>query len=76
MSRSRNTGNKDLPANLYRDNGDSWRYRHPVTGKFHSMGRDKTAAIRAARKLNSLLIQQVDLVSNVTGKTISFKAFC
>ncbi|MCH7294129.1 phage integrase Arm DNA-binding domain-containing protein [Acinetobacter higginsii] len=76
MSRSRNTGNKDLPANLYRGNGNSWRYRHPVTGKFHSMGCDKTAAIQAARKLNSLLIQEDDLVSNVTGKTISFKDFC
>lgn len=76
MSRSRNSGNKDLPANLYRGNGNSWRYRHPVTGKFHSMGRDKAAAIQAARKLNSLLIQEQDLVSNVTGKTISFKEFC
>lgn len=75
MARSRNKGNKDLPANLYRDNGNSWRYRHPVTGKFHSMGTDKNKAFQAARKLNSMLIQEDDLVSKVTGKTVSFKVF-
>lgn len=76
MSRSRNAGNKDLPANLYRDNGKLWRYRHPETGKFHSMGSNKAIAVQAARKLNSLLIQEEDYVSSVTGKTISFKDFC
>lgn len=76
MSRSRNAGNKDLPANLYKANGKSWRYRHPVTGKFHSMGCNKAIAVQAARKLNSLLIQEEDYVSSVTGKTISFKEFC
>ena len=75
MARSRSKGNKDLPANLYRDNGNSWRYRHPLTGKFHSMGTDKNKAFQAARKLNSILIQEEDIIAKVTGKIITFKDF-
>lgn len=75
MARSRYKGNKDLPANLYKDNGNSWRYRHPITGKYHGMGTDKNKAFQAARKLNSLLIQEDDLVVKVTGKIISFREF-
>ncbi|MDM1757159.1 MULTISPECIES: phage integrase Arm DNA-binding domain-containing protein [Acinetobacter] len=75
MARSRYKGNKDVPANLYRDNGNSWRYRHPLTGKFHSMGTDKNKAFQAARKLNSILIQEEDIIAKVTGKIVTFKDF-
>lgn len=63
--RRKNTG---LPINLYQNNGGkSYRYRHPVTGKFHGMGGDKAAAIAAAKQLNALLMAPSDLVSNVLG---------
>ncbi len=75
MARTRDAGNKDLPANLYRDNGKSWRYRHPITGKFFAMGTDKQKAFQAARKLNSMLIQEESLVDKVLGTNISFKDF-
>ncbi|WP_347460956.1 phage integrase Arm DNA-binding domain-containing protein [Acinetobacter sp. ANC 7454] len=74
MARPRNSKNKDLPANLYRGEGNSWRYRHPVTGKFHAMGSDKAKAVIAARKLNELLIPTEDLVSKVLGG-VYFKDF-
>ena len=45
MSRPRSKRNKDLPVNLYRGEGNSWRYRHPVTGKYHGMGDDKAKAM-------------------------------
>jgi len=67
MARPRKRGNKDMPANLYRGDGNTWRYRHPVTGKFHAMGIDKAKAVAAARKLNDLLTPEVDLVSKVSG---------
>lgn len=76
MSRARNKSNKDLPANLYRNTGQSWRYRHPVTGKFHAMGTDKAKAVQAARKLNTLLLEDDDLISKVAGTVASFKEFC
>lgn len=74
MARPRKKSNKDLPANLYRGEGDSWRYRHPVTGKFHGMGTDKHKACVAARKLNDMLIPQNDLVTNVLGNS-TFEEF-
>ncbi|WHP06879.1 phage integrase Arm DNA-binding domain-containing protein [Acinetobacter corruptisaponis] len=74
MARPRNKKNKDLPANLYRGEGKTWRYRHPVTGKFTNFGNDKNNAINAARKLNDLLIPRTDLVGKVIG-TISFAKF-
>lgn len=67
--RPRSSKNKDLPANLYRnDDGKSFRYRHPIDGTWHGMGTDKTKAIAAANKLNSLLIKTNDLVGAVLGK--------
>lgn len=75
MARTRGAGNKDMPANLYRDNGKSWRYRHPITGVFFSMGTDKAKAFQAARKLNSLLIQEENLVDKVLGTNILFRDF-
>lgn len=74
MARPRNTRNKDLPSNLYRGDGKSWRYRHPVTGKYTNFGIDKSQAINAARKLNDLLTSQTDLVGKVIG-IVSFSTF-
>ena len=62
MVRRRSKSNLDLPVNLYRGSGSAWRYRHPITGKFHGMGTDKQKAIYAARKLNDLLMPADDLV--------------
>lgn len=70
MGRPRKKGNIDIPVNLYRGEGKSWRYRHPKTGKFHAMGNDKNQAIAAARKLNDLLVPTVDLVAKVTGSVM------
>lgn len=72
MARPRKKGNRDIPSNLYRGDGNAWRYRHPKTGKFHSMGTDKNKAIAAARKLNDLLIQDTDLVSKVNGSVLFY----
>lgn len=74
MSRPRAKRNKDLPANLYRGKGTTWRYRHPLTGKYHGMGTDKNKAITAARKLNDMLIPAGDLVSSVIGE-VTFGEF-
>lgn len=74
MSRPRSKRNKDLPLNLYRGDGMLWRYRHPITGKYHGMGDDKAKAIIAARKLNELLVPSIDLVSRVIGE-ITFGTF-
>ncbi|MCV6590673.1 MAG: phage integrase Arm DNA-binding domain-containing protein [Marinobacterium sp.] len=66
--RPRRPKNKALPANLYQNNGGkTYRYRHPVTGKFHGMGTNKAEAIAAAKQLNALLMTPNDLVSNVLG---------
>lgn len=74
MSRPRSKRNKDLPPNLYRSGVSTWRYRHPLTGKFHGMGSDKAKAITAARKLNDLLVPASGLVSSVIGE-ITFGEF-
>ena len=60
----RKSGNQGLPDNLYTVDaaGTRYRYKHPVTGRFHGMGSDRTKAIQAARKLNLLLTSPVDLV--------------
>lgn len=74
MARPRTRKNKDLPPNLYRGGNNTWRYRHPLTGKYHGMGPDKAKAINAARKLNDLLIPATDLVSIVIGE-VNFGEF-
>jgi integrase len=74
MARPRAKRNKDLPPNLYRSGNNTWRYRHPLTGKYHGMGDDKTKAVTAARKLNDILTPATDLVSVVIGE-ITFGEF-
>lgn len=78
VARPRKKGNLDLPLNLYRGDGGAYRYRHPTTGKYHSMGTDKLKAFRAAQKLNDLLIPTPDLVAKVLNdgeEVILFKDF-
>lgn len=74
MARPRAKRNKDLPPNLYRSGNNTWRYRHPLTGKYHGMGDDKAKAVNAARKLNDILTPATDLVSVVMGE-ITFGEF-
>lgn len=64
MGRNRTTG-AGLPDNLYQDGKGYFRYRHPVTRKFHGMGINKTKAVTAAKKLNLLLVEHTDLVQSV-----------
>lgn len=78
MARPRKKGNQDIPLNLYRGDGGAWRYRHPTTGKFYSMGTDKVKAFRAAQKLNDTLIPVPDLVAKVLNdgeEVVLFKDF-
>lgn len=64
--RPRKRNNTALPSNLYTVNGGKqFRYKHPVTGKFHGMGSDRLEAIKAAKQLNSLLMPETDLVARV-----------
>lgn len=35
-----------------------WRYKHPVTGKFHSLGTNEAEAIAIATEANSRLAEQ------------------
>lgn len=56
-----------------------WRYKHPVTGKFHGLGTDEEAAIMIATEANSRLAEQKmsqlliarDKISKATGEGIS-----
>ena len=72
MGRVRKTSRRDWPANLY-PNRDGYKYRHPITRKEHSMGKDKAKAFAAAKKLNALLIPGNDLVGRVLtpGETVA-----
>ncbi len=56
--RPRKKGNRDLPPNLERNTSKGriyYRYRDPRTGKYHSLGRDKEAAVRDAIALNNAI---------------------
>lgn len=56
-----------------------WRYKHPVTGKFHSLGTDEAEAIAIAIEANKRLAEQqtrqimaiTDRISTSKGKAIS-----
>ena len=76
--RPRKRGNKDLPDNLYSNKRGSinyYRYKHPVTGEFTGFGKDKVKAVKAAKHLNQLLVQAVDLVSLVIENDNQFKEY-
>lgn len=64
--RPRNPANRALPVNLYK-NGRYYQYRHPQTGRYHGMGTDRAAAIRAAHQLNAQLIEPISLTERVLG---------
>ncbi|WP_253901003.1 tyrosine-type recombinase/integrase [Stenotrophomonas maltophilia] len=72
MGRARKPGRRDWPQNLYAHR-DGFKYRHPITRKEHSMGKDKAKAFAAAKKLNALLMPSNDLVSKVLtpGETVA-----
>ena len=72
MGRARKPGRRDWPQNLYAHR-DGFKYRHPITRKEHSMGKDKAKAFAAAKKLNAMLMPSNDLVSKVLtpGETVA-----
>ncbi|WP_342594555.1 phage integrase Arm DNA-binding domain-containing protein [Salinicola lusitanus] len=65
-SRPRSRQKRGLEPNLYESRG-YFSYRNPVTGKWHSMGKDKAKAQAAARVLNARLMPGTDLVARVMG---------
>ena len=68
----RNRGSKityQLPMNLYQNNG-YYRYKHPQTGKFHNVGKDRQQAIQDAHKLNGELISGSDYVKKILGQKV------
>lgn len=56
-----------------------WRYKHPVTGKFHSLGTDEAEAVAIAIEANSRLAEQrsrqvlavSDIIATSKGKAIT-----
>ncbi|USB67074.1 site-specific integrase [Klebsiella pneumoniae] len=56
-----------------------WRYKHPITGKFHSLGTDESEATAIAIEANKRLAEQqtrqimaiTDRISTSSGKSIS-----
>lgn len=74
--RPRSGKNKGLPVNLYYDpRYGTFRYRRPDTGRYFSMGKDKSAAVEAARQLNLQLSAGTDLVAAVMGGGITLGQF-
>ena len=69
-----------LPVNLYEtSNGKgslSYRYKNPVTKKFHGMGSNKQEAIIAAKTLNDKLIGPTSIVDSVLYPSTSVAALC
>ena len=72
--RPRKKGKKDLPLNLYEQNG-YFKYHHPVTRKFVGLGRNRKEAILAVNEANALLIKETNLVNKITGLENSFSGF-
>lgn len=62
-----------LCPNLYESDG-LYRYRHPYTKTWHSLGRDKAKAVKAAKELNAILLPNHEKlirgVLNLDNKTI------
>lgn len=71
MSRPRTPRTRDLPANLYakrKADNTYYEYRRPDTGATTSLGKDKRAAIQAARILNNRLAEAEETVSILVAK--------
>lgn len=64
--RKRKSKNKALPKNLYVYEG-RYKYKHPITGRWHGFGSDKAKAIAAAKQLNARFHDEDDLISAVIG---------
>lgn len=62
----RSRKNADLPANLY-ENGDYFRYKHPITGKVKSLKCSRQDAIEAAKVANNALLGRPDLSQHLIG---------
>jgi enterobacteria phage integrase len=75
LGRRRTTG-AGLPDNLYQDGKGYYRYRHPVTRKYHAMGIHKNRAVSAAKKLNLLLVEHTDLVQAVLSESAESLGDC
>ena len=73
--RPRKKANRHLPDNLYPGKVYGtvyYRYKHPVMGKFHGMGKNKAQAIADAKQLNSILVSESDRVSEIlNSETVS-----
>ena len=76
MARPRKKNYQGLPPNLHFDKNTAfYRYRHPETGKYHPMGKDRSKAASAAKQLNSLLMPGQDLIAQVMGTNITLQQF-
>jgi len=61
MSRPRSKGSRDLPVGLYakaKRGRVYYEYRHPISGRYHSVGQDRAEAIDLAIELNHALASQ------------------
>lgn len=65
-ARRRLAKNRQLETNVYEQRG-YYSYRHPITKKFHPLGKDLRQANISARKLNAILLQSTDYVAQVLG---------
>ena len=73
MARPRTAANRGLPQNLHLHAPSGlYRYKHPVTGKYHYLSRDRAECIAAAKKLNAMLLPSNDLVSRVVAPSLLF----
>lgn len=76
VPRPRKKANRPLPPNLYIDpRYGTYRYRRPDNGTWHRMGKDKAAAIEAAKQLNAQLMAGSDLVATVMGGGVTLGQF-
>lgn len=66
--RPRKTGRRGWPINLYANTVKGttyYRYKHPLTGRFHSLGKDYAEASRMAKVLNAQLIPAAEGIAEV-----------
>jgi integrase len=67
--RKRSFAKRDLPANLYENDG-YYSWKDPRTGKHYGIGRDKKAAIRQANEANFAIngeLEKARLVDRING---------
>ncbi len=65
-----------MPPNCWFDqNTKHYKYRRRDNGRCYSLGKDKAKALNAAKQLNSLLMEDQDLVAKVMGTTHTLKHY-